>query len=343
MIMITPEDWLPIIVDSQAPIAINAQIAEQIKMLIALGQLESGEALPTVTQLAKYLKVNHNTIAAVYNGLIESGYLVAQRGKGTFVARSQAVEKILTHRNVYNLLGQAFNAANQVGLSASEFGAAAYAQAVRLSQHSSVLVVKLVFVEGFPHNANVCEAIQSEIGCNLSVIPWEGLKANQSKVLQELLAADLVITTVQYLWNVTQITAPEQEVIAVDIKPDIELLTQISSLPRRTRMLLVCREEANLKIMKQMLKQAGISHLNFQVAEVEYLQQNSQIWEQVDAVCASMLVYHHVRQFSPQPEKVMVFNFSLDQTNMSVLKARLSAIQLAKSTASLEKVYGLTS
>lgn len=341
MIMITPEDLLPIIVDSQSPIAINAQIAEQIKILIAVGQLQSGEALPTVTQLAKYLKVNHNTIAAVYNSLIESGYLVAQRGKGTFVARSQAVQKILTHRNVYNLLGQAFTAAAQVGLSASEFGAAAYAQAVRLSQHSSVLV-KLVFVEGFPHNGNVCEAIQSEIGCNLSVIPWEDLKANQSKALEELLAADMVITTLQYLWNVTQITAPEQEVIAVDIKPDIELLTQISSLPRRTRMLLVCREEANLQIMKQMLELSGISHLNFQVAEVEYLQKNSQIWEQVDAVCASMLVYHHVRQFSPQPEKVMVFNFSLDQTNMSVLKARLSAIQLAKSTASLEKVYGLT-
>ena len=44
---------LPIFIDNSAPITINAQIAEQIKLLIATGKIHPGDALPTVTQLAK--------------------------------------------------------------------------------------------------------------------------------------------------------------------------------------------------------------------------------------------------------------------------------------------------
>ena len=87
-------DFLPIIVNSSAPITINVQIAEQIKLLIAMEELQPGDALPTVTQLAKQVGVNHNTLAAVYNDLISSNYLIAQRGKGTFVADTQVVRNI---------------------------------------------------------------------------------------------------------------------------------------------------------------------------------------------------------------------------------------------------------
>jgi len=325
---------LPIIVDTSAPITINAQIAEQIKLLIAVGELQPGDALPTVTQLAKQLRVNHNTIAAVYNYLIETGYLIAQRGKGTFVAHTQAVQNIITHNQFYNLLGQASSTAAIIGLSPSEFGAAAYAQAVRWNRHQ-VPLLKLVFVECLHHSINVYEAIQSEIKVPLLFLRLSDLKASQPKALKELLTADLVITTMEHQWEVIQLTAPEQELIGVDIEPDVQLLTQISSKPRNTRMLLVCQEEAGSEVMKQTLQQAGISHINFQTLGLEYLQQNRQLLEQADAVCASREVEEYVRQYSPKPDKVMVFNFSLDETNMSVLKARLAAIQLALSTANV--------
>jgi len=331
MIMPVPV-LLPIIVDTSASITINAQIAEQIKLLIAIGELQPGEALPTVTQLAKQLRVNHNTIAAVYNYLIETGYLIATRGKGTFVAHTQAVQNIITHKQFYNLLGQAFSTAAIIGLSPSEFGAAAYAQAVRWDRHQ-VPFLKLVFVECLHYSINVYEAIQSEIKIPLSFLRLSDLKTSQPKALKALLAADFIITTAQHQWEVAQFTTPEQEVIAVLLKPNLQLLTQISSLPRNALMMLVCQEEAGSELMKQMLQQAGISHINFQALSLEYLQQNRQLLEQADAVCASKLVEDYVRQYSPQPDKVMVFNFSLDETNMSVLKARLAAIQLALSTA----------
>lgn len=331
MVMPAPV-WFPIIVNTSAPITINAQIAEQIKVLIAIGELQPGDALPTVTQLAKYLGVNHNTIATVYNYLIESGYLIAQRGKGTFVANTQVVENLIIYKQFYNLLSQAFSAAQAIELSPSEFAGAAYAQAVMLNRHQ-VAPLKLVFVECLQHSANVYEAIKLEIKQHLSFLSLEDLMATQPKALKELLAADLVITTGQHIWEVTQIAAPEQEIIRVDIKPDLQLLTQISSKPRNTVMLLVCQSEAGSEEMKQMLQQAGVSHINFQTLGLENIKQNRQLLEQADVVCVSRKVEDYVRQYNPQPDKVMVFNFNLDETNMSVLKARITAIQLALATA----------
>jgi DNA-binding transcriptional regulator YhcF (GntR family) len=322
---------LPIIIDNSAPITINAQIAEQIKLLIAVGELQAGDTLPTVTQLAKHLGVNHNTIAAVYNYMIESGYLVAQRGKGTFVARSQAVQKVITHQQFYNLLGQAFSAAAIVGLSPSEFGAAAYAQAVMLNQHQTE-DLKLVLVQFLQHDITILEAVESEIGVPLSKVWLEDLEASEPKAFKELLAADLVITMVPDQWEVAQLTAPEQEVIAINIKPDLKLLTQISSKPRNTTMLLVCQQQAGCQKMKWVLESAGISHISFETLDLASLQQNQHILSQFDIICTSKLVEEYVLQYHPQPEKVIAFGFSLDESNMSVLKARLAVTRLEKSS-----------
>ncbi len=331
--MITPAPiWLRVIVDSSAPITINAQIAEQIKLLIALGRLQSGDALPTVTQLAKQLGVNHNTIAAVYNHLVESGYLIAQRGKGTFVADTQAVQNILTHKEFYNLLDQAFTYAKIIGLCVSEFAGAAYAQGV-MSNQDRVNTLKLVFVDCFHNSADIYEAVQLEITQNMLLLYLEDLKVGKPEVLKDLLAADVVITTVQLLWEVTQITSSEQEVICVDIKPDVQLLTQVSSLPRNSLMLLVCQEETGSEEMKKMLKQAGISHINFQTLRLENIKQNPQLLEQASTICVSKEVENYVRQCSFQLSKIMVFNFILDETNISVLKARIAAIQSVKSSS----------
>lgn len=323
-------DFLPIVVNSSAPITINAQIAEQIKLLIAMGELQPGDALPTVTQLAKQVGVNHNTLAAVYNDLISSNYLIAQRGKGTFVANTQVVRNIITNKQFYNLLGQAFSAAATVGLSPSEFGAAAYAQAVMLNRYSSTSL-KLVFVGCSHYSADIYEAIKSEIKIPLSFLRLSDLNPSEPNTLQEILAADLVITTVQHQWEVIQLTAPEQEVISINLKPDIQLLTQISSKPRNTNVLLVSSSETDSDDMKQILVQAGISHIIFQTIELKSLEQNPQLLSQFELVCVSKLIENYVLQYSLQLDKVLIFNFRLDESNMSVLKARIATIKLVKS------------
>ena len=55
--------------------------------LIGTGALKPGMQLPTVRQLAGFLRINRNTVARALANLHRDGYLECQQGRGTFVAR----------------------------------------------------------------------------------------------------------------------------------------------------------------------------------------------------------------------------------------------------------------
>ena len=65
---------------------IYAQLERAIRLAIATGQLDPGERLPTVRQLAVELRINANTVARVYGDLERGGVVETRRGVGTFVA-----------------------------------------------------------------------------------------------------------------------------------------------------------------------------------------------------------------------------------------------------------------
>ena len=65
------------------------QIADEIKGLIAQGELDLGVALPPVRQVAADLGVNLNTVAAAYRELQREGLLNVRHGAGAFVSARQ--------------------------------------------------------------------------------------------------------------------------------------------------------------------------------------------------------------------------------------------------------------
>ena len=62
------------------------QIADEIKTLIARGELQEGAALPPVRQVAADLGLNLNTIAAAYRELQKEGLVRVRHGAGAFVS-----------------------------------------------------------------------------------------------------------------------------------------------------------------------------------------------------------------------------------------------------------------
>ena len=65
---------------------IYKQLMEQIKRMIASGQLKGGEYLPSVRQLATELEVNPMTISKAYGFLESQGEVTRIRGKGMMIA-----------------------------------------------------------------------------------------------------------------------------------------------------------------------------------------------------------------------------------------------------------------
>ena len=62
------------------------QIEEQVKRLIQTGRLREGDALPSMRQLAKELRVSVITTKRAYEELEQAGYLVTVTGRGSFAA-----------------------------------------------------------------------------------------------------------------------------------------------------------------------------------------------------------------------------------------------------------------
>jgi GntR family transcriptional regulator len=65
---------------------IHRQIADQIRIAVASGALETGEQLPSLRALAELLVINPNTVARVYGDLVKEGVLQSHPGRGLFVA-----------------------------------------------------------------------------------------------------------------------------------------------------------------------------------------------------------------------------------------------------------------
>ena len=314
-----------IVVDTASPITIGAQITEQIKLLIARGNLKPNQPLPPIIQLAKYLGVNHSTVAQVYNELIGSGYFVGNRGKRTMIADSPLVRQMVARKNFYDLLSQAFHAASQYGLTASEFSAAAYAQAVLVERHQ----INVAFVNFYPDSIEISACLEAATGLAVVSIPWTLLQAKEPSALEQLLSADLIVTTIKNLWDVAHISDPNKEVIGIEVQPDMQLLSHISSLPRNAKVLFVCQEQSSSEAMKQVIDY-NVHHIESKAVTLECVQNNVPGLQDFDLVVCSTQVEHPLSRYIPPSLKSMTFSIGIDPVNLLVLQARLAAVEMEK-------------
>jgi len=75
-----------IIISNASDKPIYDQIYHQIKTAILSGELDPGQALPSIRALAKDLRVSVITTKRAYEELEKSGYLHTVPGKGCYVA-----------------------------------------------------------------------------------------------------------------------------------------------------------------------------------------------------------------------------------------------------------------
>ena len=112
---------MEIILSSSSGEPFYRQIESQVQRLIRTGALREGEALPSMRQLAKELRVSVITTRRAYEELEQAGYLVTVAGKGSFAARPPG-EELLRQRDarVEEHLRAAASAALEGGLSLRE-------------------------------------------------------------------------------------------------------------------------------------------------------------------------------------------------------------------------------
>jgi GntR family transcriptional regulator len=73
-------------INKHSPLPIYYQLEQGIKELIEKAQLKPGEMIPSERELAETYEISRMTVRQAINNLVNDGYLVRKRGKGTFVA-----------------------------------------------------------------------------------------------------------------------------------------------------------------------------------------------------------------------------------------------------------------
>ena len=82
----TKGDEMDIIISNSNKNPIYDQIASQIKNLIIIGELNEGDALPSMRLLAKELRISVITTKRAYEELERDGFIETVTGRGSFVA-----------------------------------------------------------------------------------------------------------------------------------------------------------------------------------------------------------------------------------------------------------------
>ena len=108
-------------IDTKSGVAFYRQIIEQVKFGIARGNLQTGDQLPTVRQLAVDLSINPNTVIRAYRELEIEGVIDTHQGSGTFVGnRKPQVDELERQRMLDQILTELLARASGYGFTLNE-------------------------------------------------------------------------------------------------------------------------------------------------------------------------------------------------------------------------------
>lgn len=100
---------------------IYAQITRQIKAKILNGELQQGDALPSIRLLAKELRISVITTKRAYEDLEADGFITTMPGRGSFVTpQNPALHREESLKQMEEHLQHAIDAARRGGITKDE-------------------------------------------------------------------------------------------------------------------------------------------------------------------------------------------------------------------------------
>ena len=76
--------------DNHSGVPVYIQLVQQVKQALRLGELNTGDQLPTVKEVVEKLILSPNTVLKAYRELEQEGLIRSRAGVGTFVLKTLA-------------------------------------------------------------------------------------------------------------------------------------------------------------------------------------------------------------------------------------------------------------
>jgi len=317
-------------VERDSDVPISTQIFWQIAYQIDSGRLLPGARLAPVRELGAALRVNPNTIRAVYRRLADAGYVTSRHGAGTHVA-----ERPPERRGTEALAGivaEMLRRAAHAGFTADELAAATFAAATERKRPGPL--VRVLFAEYT--NADAGYDAERLVDA-FPGIEAEGTLLDDLPDRLERFHYDIVATTTFHADEAQVLVAGRVPVVAMLVGPGyLELVHEVAELPNGSRVGLVCASERGAENIQETLAIAGnrgVEILSALIAKPEDL-------EVIDATADLILMSREAlaagldSRFS-RPERIRSWTYEFDPSGLELLRR---AIEHAASIRRVEQV-----
>lgn len=236
--------------DSDVPI--STQIYWQLVYQIDSGRLLPGARLSPVRELGAALRVNPNTIRAVYRRLADGGYVASRHGAGTVV--SDRPPKRRRPDALAGIVSEMIRRATQAGFTPDEVAAATFAASSERRRPGPV--VRVLFAECTTADAGYdAERLNDEFP---GLIEAEGTMLDEIPERLDHFHYDLVATTTFHADEAQALVGGRTPVVAMLVGPGyVEMVHEIAGLAAGSRVGVVCASERGTENIAETLAIAG--------------------------------------------------------------------------------------
>ena len=251
-------------VERDSDVPISTQIYWQLAYKIESGRLQPGERLWPVRELGAALRVNPNTIRAVYRRLSDNGYVLSRHGAGTVVSDRS------TNRRRPEALGgivsEMLRRAAQAGFTPDEVAAAAFAAASERKRPGEQ--VRVLFAECTTADAGYdAERLNREFAGQIEA---EGTLLDELPERLDRFHYDLVATTTFHADEAQALVGGRMPVVAMLVGPGyVELVHEIAELPAGSRVGVVCASDRGTENIAETLAIAGTKGVEIVSATID--------------------------------------------------------------------------
>jgi len=320
---ITPPSGLR--VNRQSAVPVHVQLQTQIRHLISIGSLKPGMQLPTVRQLAGFLRINRNTVARALADLYQDGYLEGCQGRGTFVADRPPSREGRAARSLERLVQDALDRARRLGFTHEELLATIAAHTPHARTSRSAKTRALLVECNQPELSRYREQLEEELPLHVDRLLVEEFQARIARDPGFLKDYRAVITTFFHIHEVKNVLpqgAPPA--VALLSEANISALLRLTELPEGTTVGLVCNSPKGSENLLSSIQSAGLAHLAPVLAAADDPWSIDRMLEKTRTIVCSEQAVDHLRARLPLDAEVIIAHRRLDAGGIEMLRDLLS-------------------
>jgi DNA-binding transcriptional regulator YhcF (GntR family) len=310
--------------DSDVPI--STQIFWQIAYQIDSGRLLPGARLAPVRELGAALRVNPNTIRAVYRRLADAGYVTSRHGAGTHVADRPPERR--GAEALAGIVAEMLRRAAIAGFSADEVASAAFAAASERKRPGPK--VQILFAECTNADAGYdAERLRDAFP---DLIEAEGALLDDLPERLEHFHYDLVATTTFHADEAQALIHGRVPVVAMLVGPGyLELVHEIAALPSGSRVGLVCASERGADNMAETLAISGTTGVELLSATLDGDGDLELIDRTADVILLSReAIASGTGARFDRPERLRQWSYEFDPSGLELLRRSIEHVMAAR-------------